>query len=286
MARLLLMDGSSHPTMTAMNPPTDLTANTFIDGAIRTGEPSTDGAALRGTVRLRIHLWDLPLRLFHWLLVLAVSTAVITGELGGAWMTLHGVAGLTVLGLLVFRLVWGAIGSTSARFAHFAPTPTKLMTYLRGRWKGLGHNPLGALSVFALLGLLLMQAGSGLFSNDDISFAGPLATFIEDPLVSRLTGWHKLLANGLLALSGLHLAAIGFHLRVKKDNLVGPMVTGWKVVEAPPSVAHPARQGGGFAAFVTALALALTVIWALTLAPWLQPPSTASAPPTKATPSW
>jgi len=208
---------------------------------------------------VKVRVWDLPLRLFHWALVAAVGTAIVTGELGGDWMDVHGKAGLTIIGLVAFRLVWGLVGSTHARFLRFAPTPRRLVDYLGGRWRGVGHNPLGALSVLALLGLLALQGTTGLFSNDDIAFSGPLFNTIDEALASKLTGWHKQLAWGLFALLALHVAAIGFYLVIKKRNLVKPMVTGWKEVEAQ---AEPAEHGGPLA-FVFALAVALATVYAV-----------------------
>ena len=117
-----------------------------------------------------IQIWDLPLRLYHWLLAVAVSAAIVTGELGGGLIDWHGRIGLFVLGLLVFRLLWGFVGTTHARFSQFFPTPGKLLAYLKGQWQGHGHNPLGALSVLALLGVLATLVGAGLFANDDIAF--------------------------------------------------------------------------------------------------------------------
>ena len=95
----------------------------------------------------RIRLWDLPTRLFHWLLVLAVIAAVVSGQLGGNLIEVHGKIGLAIVGLIAFRLVWGFAGSTYARFAQFFPTPARIKVYLKGEWRGLGHNPLGGLSV-------------------------------------------------------------------------------------------------------------------------------------------
>ena len=120
---------------------------------------------------MRITVWDLPLRLFHWLLVGAVTGALVTVKLGGNAMLWHGRFGLAVLVLLGFRLAWGVLGSTHARFHTFFPTPGRLLAYLRGSWQGLGHNPLGALSVFALIGLFGFQALSGLVASDDIAFS-------------------------------------------------------------------------------------------------------------------
>lgn len=208
------------------------------------------------TTLTRIRLWDLPTRLFHWSLVLAVSTAVITGELGGDWMGIHGKAGLTIVGLVTFRVVWGFIGSTHARFLSFLPTPSKIWAYLKGRWQGVGHNPLGALSVFALLGLLAVQAGTGLFTNDDIAFTGPLNVLVDETLAGRVTGWHRQLANVLLGLLALHIVAIFFYVRVKKDKLIKPMVTGWKEVPKGQSTTK-----GGPVALVVALLAAGTAVY-------------------------
>jgi cytochrome b len=205
----------------------------------------------------RILVWDLPTRIFHWSLVLAVTVAIVSGEIGGDWMEIHGKAGLAILGLVTFRLVWGFAGSTHARFVNFAPTAGKLRAYLRGRWKGQGHNPLGALSVFALLGLLAVQATTGLFGNDEISFTGPLFALVEEGLANRLTGLHKQLAYVLLGVLALHIVAILVYLVLKKDNLVKPMVTGFKEVRAGTSATK-----GSWTALVLALVAAAAVVTA------------------------
>lgn len=258
-------------------------AQAIIDNlpAHGTGTPSVSLPA-----RTRIRLWDLPLRLFHWLLVLAVAVAIITGQLGGAWMALHGQAGLSIIGLVVFRLVWGLIGSAHARFLSFLPTPSSLKAYLTGRWRGVGHNPLGALSVMALLGLLAVQAGTGLFSNDDIAFSGPLFALVDEALAGRLTGLHKQLANVLIGLLALHVAAIVFYVLFKRDNLVKPMLTGWKELarhEAPPAERPSSSAKGGALAGVLALGLALAVVYGVSGAAWqgqgqdVPPPAAATA---------
>jgi cytochrome b len=232
----------------------------------------------------RIRLWDLPTRLFHWSLVLAVSVAVITGELGGRWMDIHAKAGLTIVGLVTFRVVWGFIGSTHARFLSFLPTPSNILAYLKGRWQGVGHNPLGAFSVFALLGLLAVQASTGLFTNDDIAFTGPLNGLVDEALAGRLTGLHRQLANVLLALLALHIVAIFFYVRFKKDNLVKPMVTGWK--EVPVGKSKSASKGGPLA-FVVALAIALVAVAGASGAfKSATKPAPATAAPASPAPSW
>jgi cytochrome b len=179
-----------------------------------------------------IQLWDWPTRMFHWLLVAAVSSAIASGLVGGSWMDVHGKAGLTICGLLVFRLIWGFVGNHYARFSSFVPSPQRLLAYLRGSWQGLGHNPLGALSVLSLLGLLSLQVGTGLLSNDEIAFTGPLAGLVNESLSLRLTGLHHLLANMLFVLLGLHVLAVLFYTLIKKDNLIKPMLSGRKQVDS------------------------------------------------------
>ncbi|MDD2740913.1 MAG: cytochrome b/b6 domain-containing protein [Rhodocyclaceae bacterium] len=228
--------------------------------------------------RKRIRLWDLPTRLFHWLLALCVAASIVSGQLGGNLIDWHGRIGVFVVGLIVFRLVWGLLGSTYARFAQFFPTPSKVSTYLRGEWQGLGHNPLGAFSVFGLLGLLAFQVFSGLFSNDDITFVGPLFDLVSKDLSNQLTGLHKQASTLLFILIGLHLAAIAFYGQVKKDNLIKPMISGWKEAEQGESA-----QGGGVLSLIFALIIAAAAVYGASGA-WLpdQPPP----PPAAETPSW
>jgi cytochrome b len=228
-------------------------------GAVDAGAAAPPG--VRGGTR-RFLLWDLPLRVFHWSLVASVAAAIVTGELGGAWMAWHGRAGLAIVGLLVFRVVWGVVGSTTSRFAHFAPSPSGVIAYLRGRWRGIGHNPLGALSVFALLGLLSLQAGTGLFGNDDIAFAGPLNHLVGDAAGARATGWHRLLADGLFVLLALHLLAVAFHVLVKRHRLIRPMITGQQEVPAGRAMPVAPRAGSAFGLLV-AVALAAAGVLAL-----------------------
>jgi cytochrome b len=207
---------------------------------------------------VNIKVWDLPLRLYHWLMALAVLSAVITGELGGNLIDWHGRIGVLLLGLLVFRLVWGFIGSTHARFASFFPTPMRLAAYLKGQWQGIGHNPLGALSALALLGTLAALVLTGLFANDDIAFQGPLFSLVTKDFSDKLSGWHNLTFNALIVLVPLHLAAIMYYARVKKHNLLVPMLTGEKVV---PKALAVELSGGGMVRFTAALTLAGIAVW-------------------------
>jgi cytochrome b len=227
----------------------------------------------------RIRLWDLPTRLFHWLLVVAMVAMVVTGQLGGNLMEWHGRIGLFVIGLIVFRLVWGVVGSTYARFCQFFPTPAKLRAYLRGEWRGEGHNPLGALSVFGLLGLLTVQTLTGLVSNDDIAFVGPLYDLVGRDWSNRLTGIHHLLSDVLIGLVVLHIAAIGYYGHFKKQKLLKPMVTGWK----DDATEGESAKGGGIVVLIVALLIAAAAVYGAS-GTWLPEPP--PPPPPAEVPSW
>ncbi len=184
-----------------------------------------------------VRVWDLPTRLFHWALVVCVVGSVITANVGGNWMNLHLRLGYMVLSLLLFRLVWGFVGGHWSRFSSFIYGPSTVLAYLRGDARPehrVGHNPLGMLSVFALLFILLAQVGTGLFADDEIAFTGPLVRFVSGETVSDATSYHKNIGKFILiALVVLHLLAIAFYKVVKKDNLVRPMVNGDKEVGFP-----------------------------------------------------
>lgn len=228
----------------------------------------------------KLRVWDLPTRIFHWTLLVLVVAAFVTGLVGGNLIEWHGRAGIAITGLLAFRLVWGFVGSTYARFADFVPGPAHIWAHLRGQWDGLGHNPFGALSVLALLLVLAFQVLSGLVSNDDIAFEGPLHALTSKDTSDWLTGLHRQNFWTLIVLVALHVAAILYYLQAKKDNLVKPMITGVKEVADP--AARPA-QGGGAVAFVLALAVAVAAVWAASggLLPPPPPP-----PPSQPVPAW
>lgn len=228
----------------------------------------------------RIKLWDLPTRIFHWSLFALVAAAVISGQVGGNAIDLHGKLGLAIIGLVVFRIVWGFAGSTYARFAQFFPSPASIAAYRRGEWHGLGHNPIGALAVFALLAMVLGQAVGGLFANDDIAFRGPLFSLVGKELSDRITGLHHLASNLLIALVALHIATVMFYKHVKKNNLVRPMITGWKDV---PDGAGESARGGGIVAFIVAVAIAAAAVYAASGALLPPPPP---APVSAPAPAW
>lgn len=182
----------------------------------------------------KVRVWDLPLRLFHWALAALVAILIVTGQTGGAAMQWHFLAGYGVLALLLFRVVWGFIGGRTARFTFFVRGPGAIRSYLRGQWQRNGHNPLGAWSVLAMLGMLLFQASVGLFSNDDIASEGPLARLIAKDASDSLTWLHKEIgATALYVLIGLHVAAILYYWLLKRRNLVAPMITGMQAAGDP-----------------------------------------------------
>jgi len=191
-------------------------------------------------MRNTIRVWDLPTRLFHWALVACVLGLVATAYAPGSWIDWHARLGYAVLALLLFRIVWGFIGGRWSRFASFLYSPGSVLNHLRGRPHPdhlVGHNPLGAGSVFAMLLLLLAQVASGLVSDDEIGFTGPLNRLVSTGNGLLATWYHKQVGQWLLAgLVLLHVAAILYYLLRKKDNLVRPMLGGDKQVgHAAPS---------------------------------------------------
>jgi cytochrome b len=243
-------------------------------------EIDSDDKGVQALNERRILIWDLPTRLFHWLLASLVAAAFVTGLQGGNLMVWHGRTGLLILGLLAFRLAWGVLGSTYARFAEFVRGPGAVLAYIRGRWQGSGHSPLAALSVLALLAVLLFQSISGLMSNDDIAFKGPLFAVVSKSTSDWLTGLHReniWLIGGLVA---LHMCAVAVYTFLRKDDLILPMIHGHKRVSR--TAATPAT-GGGWLAFLAALAIACAAVWIADggLLPPPPPP-----PPPGSIPTW
>ena len=189
---------------------------------------------------IKVRVWDLPTRIFHWLLVVGVLGLGITGTLGGNIMVWHFRIAYAVLALLLFRLIWGVVGGRWSRFGAFIYSPQSVINYLKGKGKpehSVGHSPVGAGSVFAMLGVLLLQVASGLVSDDEIAFAGPLTRFVTNATVSLASNYHANIGKWLLlALVVLHIAAIIFYLW-RKHNLVSAMLHGDKelVLPAPAS---------------------------------------------------
>jgi cytochrome b len=179
----------------------------------------------------RVKVWDAPTRLFHWSIVLLVFVSWFSADRG--LMTIHLWSGLSLLALLLFRIAWGIMGSTTARFSDFMHPPRKIAGYLKGLARSekrlhAGHNPAGGMMVVVMIAALLAQAVTGLFSNDGLRFNGPLAMWISQDISDQVTRIHGTIFNIILLLVWCHVVAIGFYLLVRDDNLVGPMFSGKK----------------------------------------------------------
>ncbi|MCG8312722.1 MAG: cytochrome b/b6 domain-containing protein [Pseudomonadales bacterium] len=173
-------------------------------------------------------VWDISTRLFHWLIVASFVISWSSFELG--YMDVHAYSGYGMLGLLLFRIVWGVVGSPHSRFNDFVKGPGKTFQYLRGKLKdeSVGHNPLGAYSVIVLLVLLSIQCITGLFNSDEILFDGPYRSSIDTDLADSLSAIHGQLFYFILGFIGLHLSAVCYYDLVKKQGLVRAMIIGRK----------------------------------------------------------
>lgn len=232
-----------------------------------------------GTSR-RILIWDWPVRVIHGSFAVGMIAAYITAKCG--LIEWHARIGATLLGLLAFRVAWGFLGSLHARFTHFFPTPRRIGSFVRGEWRGHGHSPIGALSVFALLLMLAAQVATGLFANDDITFQGPLAVYVVKSTSDGLAAWHVRIFYVLLGLVILHIVAIVFYAAVKKKNLVTPMLTGTKTLAAGQEMSDARVRWG---AFVLAASIACLVVWlAFGVSHHVTPPPSPAA--TAAAPDW
>jgi cytochrome b len=217
-----------------------------------------------------VRIWDLPTRLFHWVLALSVVGSIVTAKIGGNVMLWHFRLGYLAMGLLLFRIVWGLVGGRWSRFRSFVYGPGRVWAYLRGeRAPGgqddVGHSPLGALSVWALLGLLIFQVATGLVADDEIANVGPLNRFVSEHVAHLFTGWHKEVGETvLIALLVLHVLAVLFYRFARRQDLITPMITGDK-----PLPAHTPASADGWrhrlGAVVLAVAVAALVSWVVQL---------------------
>ncbi|HEY0877724.1 MAG TPA: cytochrome b/b6 domain-containing protein [Zeimonas sp.] len=213
-------------------------------------------------------MWDLPTRLFHWALAACVVGSIVSANVGGNAFAWHFRFGYAILALLLFRLAWGFVGPRYARFANFAPSPAAALRHLRGAGDAAaGHSPLGALSVYAMLVVLAVQAVTGLFANDAILWEGPLRNTVSNATSDRLTSLHLANRVVLIALVVLHLASIAWYSLVRRKVLVRPMIVGDAEFVAAPS-SQPAPPAAADGAGVRGRALALlaacaALVWVL-----------------------
>jgi cytochrome b len=212
-----------------------------------------------------IRVWDLPVRLFHWVLATLFVAQVVTGKIGGELMPYHAWTGYTILSLVLFRILWGFAGSVHARFASFLARPAAALRFaalLFSRRPSLyvGHNPLGGWSVIAMVVLLAVQAVAGLFANDGLEFEGPLARLVSLDTSNRLAHLHDWNGNLLIVLASLHVLAVLYHWLVKKEDLVQAMFTGVKRVPRELAERSPRDAAFGRGRAVALLALSVAIV--------------------------
>ena len=205
-----------------------------------------------------VRVWDIPVRLFHWLLVVLIILSFTTAQVGGNAMRIHELSGFSILTLVLFRVLWGVFGGTYARFAHFVRGPAQALDYARALARGrapfhAGHNPLGGWMIVAMLLCLLIQAGTGLFANDDIMTEGPLYPWVSKQTSDLLSRIHEANFYVLLVLVTLHVAAALYYLWGKRENLILPLFNGHKKV--PDTLQAQESRGGPL--WLAALLLAL-----------------------------
>ena len=208
-----------------------------------------------------IKVWDLPVRLTHWSLAALVFAMWYTAE-NSLWFW-HTRLGVVLFALVIFRIIWGFVGPETARFSSFVHGPKTVLDYLRGKYpddKRIGHNPLGAYAVLALLGVMLVQTSMGLFAGDPYDGAtGPLNSLVGVMTADRLTDWHEDFLWVVLGMAGLHIAAIGVYAFIKMDDLVGPMLTGKKEMKPPVKGIGQTQWGRAVAALTVSASLGLWI---------------------------
>lgn len=203
-------------------------------------------------------VWDLPLRIFHWVLVASFLASWITARIGTDAREIHMLLGYWMLGLIAFRLAWGVAGTRHSRFASFVPTPRALHTYVRDTLRGearetVGHNPVGSLMVLAMLGLLGLQAVSGLFIDDDVMHEGPYRRSVSRGVAEAFSGIHHTVVDIIVALVAVHVAAVAYYALYRRHRIVRAMWTGHK----PASVV---ARGEAITGSRVGLAVALVLV--------------------------
>ena len=240
-------------------------------------EAAIDSTALKSAASDSARLvWDLPTRLFHWLFVATICAQYITAKTDE--MVWHFRLGFFMIGLLTFRIIWGFVGPRHARFSTFLKSPGTVLAYMKQVHRvkdalhSVGHNPMGALMVVAMLLLVAAQVTTGLFSTDDIAFTGPYYPAVSNALAERITGWHHFIFNFIIAAAVLHIAAILFYTFVKKHPLVPAMVHGYK-----PAGQVPSQESIPHSALWRALAVILIAAGVVYLVQHEAPPPAAPA---------
>ncbi|MEO5365289.1 MAG: cytochrome b/b6 domain-containing protein [Magnetococcus sp. WYHC-3] len=212
----------------------------------------------------KVMLWDGPTRLFHWSVVLLMGMSWVS--IDNTQVERHALVGQTLLVLALYRVLWGFVGGDTARFRHFLRGPGAVLAYLRAVRSGnkplvLGHNPAGGWMIVALLLGLLIQGGSGLFTNENtfLYYDAPLASWVGTALSDALTTFHKSFFWVLAAGVGVHVGAALTYLVVFKENLIRPMVTGSRDVETA-SLPDPSLRPGSWLKALGCLVLSAGIV--------------------------
>ena len=220
---------------------------------------------------IRVRVWDLPTRLFHWLVAALAVFSFTTGKVGGSWMDWHLRSGYAILTLLLFRIAWGFCGGETARFAHFVRGPRAVLAHGRailagGHRPARGHNPVGGWMIVLMLAALLAQASTGLFADDGIATQGPLAAKASNALVERMSALHAWNGWVVLVLMAVHVATIGLYQWLLHDDLVAPMITGHRQAE-PGWTSQRLREPGVLRAVAALAAACAFVYWLVAIYP-------------------
>ena len=213
-----------------------------------------------------VRVWDLPVRLFHWLIVVLVAAAYATWRLN--WMVWHGWIGDLTLALVLFRLLWGFLGSDTARFSQFLTSPRIALQHLRYSFlrepdRQVGHNPAGGWMVLLLLALLLAEALTGIYVANDIADVGPLTGMVPAAAADAIDASHAIIWNVLLAAIALHVLAIAGYAAVKGQDLVRPLITGMKTLPEPVAAPRMASAARATVIFAVSAAAAIFIAWAM-----------------------
>lgn len=211
-----------------------------------------------------VAVWDWPVRVVHWLIVLLVAALLTTGLVGNEMLVWHMRCGQALLALVIFRIIWGFVGSTNARFSSFVRGPKAVLEYAKSLIRPphdtyATHNPLGGWMVVALLMVLLAQATTGLFTNDDILYDGPLVKWVDKDLSDAIGTWHRRMWWVVVALASVHIFAVIGYLMHLGEDLVYPMVSGEKVL--PTHLQRPQYAEASTTRALVLLALCALVVW-------------------------
>lgn len=217
-----------------------------------------------------VRIWDLPTRVFHWALALSLVGSVVSAKIGGNAMVWHFRLGYLALGLILFRLLWGLFGGHWSRFAQWLYGPAAVWRYARGRALPgdrfeVGHSPLGAMSVVAMLAFVGFQIATGLVADDEISNIGPFNRFVSSALAAQATSYHKNIGQWvLIALVALHVAAVVYYAVVKRQDLIAAMWHGDKALPPDVTATRDSVRTRVLAVLLAALC-ALAVTWLISL---------------------